>query len=542
MLFEQRRALHLAVAEWFENNVKDLSPYYALVAHHFVRAEAHARAIKYLLRAGAQALASSANAEALTFFSEAARLDMARPDGPDVSCQSQCAIQMGRAHYALARIDESDREFRRGLATTQAAWPPTRYSTVRAALREAAIAALHHQIPSRFAQRVSDEETAELRFLAGAYNTLVQINYLRNDKLGISFCGLKALNLAERAGQSVELAEALGCMAVVASLASLRAAAASYAARAVQLLPLIADPLRRAGVLIWMLVYQGSACDWAGGIKAAEEIVRLSERVGATRYLQAGLHGVGRCAVRWGRFSVAATAYERMLTLGRSADNGQAAAWALCGLLELQLAPHREQWAERIIELREVLVAERGRDHLTETDYAMSHGRLAAALWRLERYDEAEAEAAASAERSLKIDTVATHTVDPLTNAAEVYVGQWERRGELPLAERRLLERIVRALMRYGSKMDFCRPIARRLRGNFRWLTGRRHSALADWTDALAAAEAHDMPYDAARSHHMLAAHLPKGEARRQHHLDAARALYTKLDASFDLQTLERLH
>ncbi len=541
MLFEQRRALHLAVAEWFENNVKDLSPYYALVAHHFVRAEAHPRAIKYLLRAGAQALASSANSEALTFFSEAARLDMARPEGPDVSCQSQCAIQMGRAHYALARVDESDREFRRGLAMTQAAWPPTRYSTVRAVLREAAIQGLHRQLPWRFTQKVSEEEAVELRFLAGAYNTLVQINYLRNDQLGISFCGLKALNLAERAGQSIELAEALGSMAVVASLANLRAAAAAYAARAVQLLPLIADPLRRIGVLIWMLVYQGSACDWAGGIKGAEEIVRLAERVGAARYLQAGLHGMARCAVRWGRFSVAAAAYERMWALGRSADNGQATAWGLCGLLELQLAPHSGLWAERIIALREVLAAERGRDHLTETDYAIAHGRLAGALWRLDRYDEAEVEAAAAAERSLKTATVATHSVDALMNAAEVYVGQWQRRGELSLAERRLLERIVTSLERYSNKMDFCRPIARRLRGSLRWLKGRRQSALTDWADALAAAEAHDMPYDAARSHHLLAAHLPKGEAQRQHHLDAARALYEKLEASFDLQTLARL-
>ena len=49
------------------------------------------------------------------------------------------------------------------------------------------------------------------------------------------------------------------------------------------------------------------------------------------------------------------------------------------------------------------------------------------------------------------------------------------------------------------------------------------------------------MPYDAARSHHMLAEHLPKDEARRPHHLAAARALYEKLDASFDLQTLDRL-
>ena len=104
-----------------------------------------------------------------------------------------------------------------------------------------------------------------------------------------------------------------------------------------------------------------------------------------------------------------------------------------------------------------------------------------------------------------------------------------------------MLEGIIKSLERYSTKMDFCRPIARRLRGSFHWLKGHRQSALTDWAAALTAAEARDMPYDAARSHHMLAEHLPKGELRRLHHLAAAGALYAQLDASFDLQTLERL-
>ncbi len=541
MLFEQRRALHLAVAEWFENNIQDLSPYYPLIAHHFMRAEAPARAIPYLLRAGDQALASSANAEALSFFADAARLDAARPGGPDPSRQAHCAIQMGFAHYSLARIDESDREFQRGLALTPAALPQTRSGILRGLLKEAAIQALHRQLPSRLAPLWRAAETLELRLLANAYNTLSQIRYLRNDRLGIFFCGLKALNLAEQTGESVELTEALGSMAVVATFANLRTVAASYAARAEQQLPRVADPLRRSSVLIFMLLYRGSTCDWAGGIKFGEEIVQLSERIANARLLQGGLQGIARCAMRWGRFSVAATAYERMWELGRRADNGQATAWGLGGLLELQLAPHGGLWAERIVTLREVLAAERGRDHLTDADYAVSHGRLAGALWRLERFDEAEAEAAAAAELLLKTDAVATHTVDALATVAEVYLGQWQRRGHLPADARWLLERIVKSLDQYGSRLDFGRPIAQRIRGSCHWQKGRRPSALQDWADALASAQVHDMPYEAAHSHHMLAAHLTAGAARRQYHLDAARTLYRKLGASFDLQRLAKL-
>jgi len=40
MLFSQRRMLHRAVAEWYEQvHATDLAPYYALLAYHWQKAE-----------------------------------------------------------------------------------------------------------------------------------------------------------------------------------------------------------------------------------------------------------------------------------------------------------------------------------------------------------------------------------------------------------------------------------------------------------------------------------------------------------------------
>ena len=74
MLFQQRRALHEAAAEWYERTYAgDLGPYHALLAHHRVRAiEAVAqpdealvdKALAALLQAGRQALGAGAAVEA----------------------------------------------------------------------------------------------------------------------------------------------------------------------------------------------------------------------------------------------------------------------------------------------------------------------------------------------------------------------------------------------------------------------------------------------------------------------------------------------
>src|SRR5262249_50831154 len=76
MLFAQRRALHRAVADWYERaHTGDLVPYYPLLAHHWRQASVAAKAQDYLDLAGEQALHSGAYREALHFLSEALALD-----------------------------------------------------------------------------------------------------------------------------------------------------------------------------------------------------------------------------------------------------------------------------------------------------------------------------------------------------------------------------------------------------------------------------------------------------------------------------------
>ncbi len=80
MLFAQRRQLHRAAAEWYEATYADpddqsaLAPHYALLVHHYRRAEEAERERHYAWLAGEQAAAQFANAEALTYLSRALEL------------------------------------------------------------------------------------------------------------------------------------------------------------------------------------------------------------------------------------------------------------------------------------------------------------------------------------------------------------------------------------------------------------------------------------------------------------------------------------
>lgn len=71
MLFAQRRQLHRAVAEWYERAyTNDLAPHYALLAHHWGKAEDPAKTIYYLEKAGEQARRAGDDQAALKFFNE----------------------------------------------------------------------------------------------------------------------------------------------------------------------------------------------------------------------------------------------------------------------------------------------------------------------------------------------------------------------------------------------------------------------------------------------------------------------------------------
>lgn len=540
MLYSQRQSLHLAVADWYEASFADCSPFYAVIAHHLVQAGVVARAIRYLILAGDQALARFACAEAVHLFSEAVRLAADRAQRVDRQRSAHCHLQMGHAHYLLGRLDLGIAELRRGLALSGAAVPLTRLGKTLGVLRGFALQQWQRRFPARALASTPAQQQA-LCALAHAYRDLCTCHYTRSEILDLLYCGLRSLNCAERLGPSPELAEALAVMSVIASAAGRQQMAAECCARAKALLPQMLDPARRANMLLGLAVYYGICCTWDDMIGISGEVVELAQSIGNWRLQQNGLYAMARAAMRAGRLPLSEQTFERLDALGRTVDSGQATAWGLSGMLQSQSTAQQACWEPRIAAMRALLAVEAGRGHLSGTDVALCAGSLALALQRLGRLEDAEQEAFRTGDIILAADAVATHMLDPLTWVSDIHLTRWKQQGDRAGQHRKRLRQLGALLQTFSRKYPFAPPIALRIRGERRCLEGHRGKGLEDLQAALSAATARQMPCEMARCQHALAEHQAPSATARADHFAQARTLYQRLDMRADLARLDQL-
>jgi predicted ATPase len=98
LLASQRRQLHRAVAEWYEQvQADDLPSLYSLLAYHWGRAEEPTKTLSYLELAGEQALRVGAYQEAVELLTETLSRSAAVQPAPDAVRQARWHRQLGDA-------------------------------------------------------------------------------------------------------------------------------------------------------------------------------------------------------------------------------------------------------------------------------------------------------------------------------------------------------------------------------------------------------------------------------------------------------------
>lgn len=126
LLFAQRRQLHQAVAEWYEQAFAgDLSQFYPLLAHHWLIASENAhnnlatrKAIEYVEKSGEAALHNYANQEAVEYFNKLLKIvNLENAQSYDVSILRLALWeqQLGEAHNRLGHLDDCEEHFGRSL-------------------------------------------------------------------------------------------------------------------------------------------------------------------------------------------------------------------------------------------------------------------------------------------------------------------------------------------------------------------------------------------------------------------------------------------
>jgi class 3 adenylate cyclase/tetratricopeptide (TPR) repeat protein len=528
LLYAQRRRLHRDVAEWYERTqAEDLASLYPLLAYHWGRAEEPVKTLTYLELAGEQALRVGAYQEAVDVLTEAMSLAATIQPQPGALQQARWHRQLGDAFMGLGRLQESRQHADQAVAALGTPVPATRLRLLGDLSRQALRQGIHRIWSARPAPDAPARGSA--LEATRAFERLAFLNYYANAReLGISAV-LHAVNLAERAGPSPELARAYASMSVAAGVVQLHTLARSYARKAVEIARAEQDLPALAFVLVATSTYHSTVGNWAAAREGLLEGLEIAERLGDQRRWGELAAGLAVLMYFQGEFERLPSWEAEMDRMARRADDPQRQAHVILAKIWYLMPQGRTDLAVQELQEATELLAGRG----SRTDEIIIHGVLALAHWR--RQEQAQARRAAHRAAGLIAQSrpTAAYILEGYAGVTEVYLGLWmagDQTASRPAREARA------ALRRFARTFRAARPRAWLYDGLAAHHVGRTRSAVAAWKKSLNAAERLGMPYEQGRAHYELGRHLPPGHPDRQEHLRRASELFTDISASYELK------
>lgn len=161
--FERRKPLHLRVAVSIERKFSyRLREFYGILSYHYGRAESHEKTEEYLLKAGEEALRSSASNEALGYYQEALSLyRMLRGDRVDPEKIAILEKNIGLALFNRGRYAEAVQHFDKALDYYWGELPKNSLSTAFKVLSSSMTFFLALYFPSRWHRKLPTQRDVE---------------------------------------------------------------------------------------------------------------------------------------------------------------------------------------------------------------------------------------------------------------------------------------------------------------------------------------------------------------------------------------------
>lgn len=544
LLFEQRRQLHRAVAEWYEGSFeRDLSPYYPLLAHHWLNASqsspsdaATVKALDYLEKAGEAALRNYANREAVDYFT---RLEaMVTPErsasfGISPLRIARWEYQLGESYNRLGLMVECEQHFARSLIHLK--WP-----LPDARLREMTAVAGQIAKQIRFRLRragkpahnpLGSDELEATRLACKIYERLGLLYFLKNNPgLSAYYCVLASLNLAEEIGPSPELAIAYSYVAGGAGLVPAHGLARLYERLSLETAEQVNNPLITARVLMATSVYSAGVGRFEETEKRLRRAVTAFEQGGVWEWWGVCMEMLTRVTYYRGRFQQSAVLASQLYSLAKQQGDILQQSWSLSSQMEahLLLEDHDDilglarEMEELAIETHETGSLQKSlgvsaQVHLKRGDYAAAYESVCRLLDII------------SSETPTSFGLLTVYTA-----AADVCLALWEQ-GALPdmnhLSEQTALA--CELLTRYAKILPIGAPARLRMEGRHIWLSGHQNRALAMWHQGLKRARELQMPLEESLLHYELGRHASGDDAIRHKHLEQAGQLLRELGVGY---------
>ncbi|MCG8454962.1 MAG: AAA family ATPase [Holophagales bacterium] len=553
--FAQRRQLHRSVAEWHESNRgEELTSVFGLLAHHWSQAEVPGKALHYLEQAGLQAERSFAYKEVARSYGKALQLDEERGEDSELdhtffalsrhrrtsarlARRARWRRTLGYAQANLGQLEEGARELEASLRLLGETVPSSRARLLRGLLYQIGRQAVHRLRPGSIHRQTG--EVAECRLEAAkAFARLGSYYYVSGRRLPFMHAMLAALNVAELAPPSPELAMSYGDVCNVAGLIPIHPLARAYVRLALDTARQVDEMATTARVLSRTGIYLTVVGDWQV-LPNLERSLALAERLGDPYQWEESAFLLGMA-----RFFQAELAQSESLATGvvdRARRSGTLVheIWGLG--LKADCALHLGDLERCLLEADRLIERIGESEGLYRDNLIRGRGVKALALLRLGRLGEAVAEAE-RAWQQIEAASRSTHVaLQGFVAVIEVALARAEAAGgdgDDPRPHLARARAACAAFDRFVRMMPVARSRALLLESRVVRARGRSGRADSLLEQGLAEARAMALPYDEAKCLLAKGRHQSGDEAR--HGLGKAVALFEACGATWHLEQARR--
>src|SRR6266849_5523582 len=456
-----------------------------VLAHHYLAAGRTAEAVDHLDKAGVYALSVGAYREAIGFFEQC--LKLAGSDGGESNAIRfvRWRRQLSDAYTGVGNLAARAAEAQKAIAAAGGTVRVPLFIAVPRALAQLIVQALRARLLRHSAARRSKARRDLYLELARAHRHIAVVHYFQNEALPVVVRLIDAVEHAERAGPSPELAGAYSEIGGCFGFAGFNAAAERYLRRAIQVAQEIDDPSALGYAHMLNSLYSVSVGHWHDVRSSADECQSICERIGDH------VNWANAQVVRFwmhhylGETEQSAEAVHLLLARAQKIGNAQQEVWGLCGagLAELR----RNQPAEALRYLEAALGTHEDND---QNNLILTLGCAALARMRLGEIERAHEDAQRALAMLIRARRPTGHaTLEGRSAIAEVIL----RAPDVRLDLARLS---VDGLRRYRNVFPIGNARYHLWRGVLLSATNRRRGAARSWKSGIQAARSLSMRHD----------------------------------------------
>lgn len=538
MLNQQRRALHQAIAEWFESGEGASNRTASLLAHHWGQAGIPEKAGLYEEQAGDEALKNGAYKEAAEFFRaliKRRKTEEAHELPPEERLLwASIERRLAAALMGLGQFKESRLHCLEALNWLGEATPDSRGAYVLQLVLQGFI-----QLKNRMTRRKSAQNERASAQLEGAniLELLVELDYMANNTLGLFYACLRMLNLAELAQSNPELARAQSQTATIGAVVPCRRLAVFYLRKAKETIKGVDHLPSQAWVNYVTGIYHVGVGNWESARQHLNRGLELYSELGDYRNFEAVSTILGASYYFVGDFREGLRIWTDLRERSQRREDVLHQAWGHggCALNLVRLG----DFSETILNAEKALpIFEANRERISEI---MVQGVLAVARLREHDLPGATLEANSVWEKIRELDRPTFYGLFegysaiievPLANAQTA-----DRESE----KRKHLAKVrtaVGAMKTYAHVFPIGRPRLHYWQGRIAALMGKETKAIQHWRRSLKSAEELEMRYEQALAHQALAEHIPDAHVQKIHR-EKALELFQHCEAGYDLKRME---